>query len=407
MPCENLSMYASACVGPPWRRSVLRRLTVPLGGEDALIHARRPRDVYHMRPNRTVPHRGDGRAPVVPGLALPDVERGHFMHRSILRLSHDGLKASGPDVAWNTLAQGQPLVVIGVVELSFQLRWDGHPSDQEDRRHLCLRRLRRHVLRINAPIQIPDVCRANDTRRHALGPGRGVAQPALPGLRRPGVRRRQFITRQIFGLTSYRLVPGGVQDTWNRQPFWDVLFIVPAVEFLLVLGGYITIHHEQTVAFFRCHGLPPYVLFASHNCGHYQSPYTRCDADGEATVSPAPRKRSRAASTTGSISVGACPTPTTATNSPCGRTSTIRRACASERTSLSMPHTTRVGHCRRWSAGHNAGRSGGPCCTRCWMYAGSSFQTQRPSACCRSTPMASSRWSSSLRPATMGDTLRR
>src|SRR5262249_14057696 len=235
-----------------------------------------------------------------------------------------------------------------------------------DRRHLCRRRLRRHVLRVDAPIQVPDVGCANDARRHALGPWCRIQQPPLPGLRIPGVGRRQFITRQIFRSAVYCLIPGGVQDTWNRQPFWDVLFIVPAVEFLVVLGGHITKHHEQTVAFFRCHGLPPLWIVASHTCRPQQSPYTRCDADA-ATTFPAPRKRSRAASTTGSISVGACPTPGTATNSPCGRTSTMRRACASERTSLSMPHTTRVGHCRRSSAGHNAGRCGGPCCTRCWI----------------------------------------
>src|SRR5262249_17959655 len=80
-----------------------------------------------------------------------------------------------------------------------------------------------------------------------------------------------------------------------------------------------------------------------------------------------PRKRSSAASAAGSISVGACPTPGTATSSPFGSTSTMRRACASERTSLSVPHTTRVGQGRRWSIGHNAGRGGAPRCTRCWM----------------------------------------
>src|SRR5262245_1961031 len=35
----------------------------------------------YVRPHLAVPHRGDGRAPVVPGLALPDVERRHFMQR--------------------------------------------------------------------------------------------------------------------------------------------------------------------------------------------------------------------------------------------------------------------------------------------------------------------------------------
>src|SRR6266849_53576 len=115
MPCKHLSMHANACLGHLWRRSVLRRLTVPLSGEDAPVHARRPRGVDHVQPNLTVPYRSDGRAPVIPGLALPDVERGHFMYRGVLRLSHHGLKASGTDVARNALAQGQPFVVIGVV----------------------------------------------------------------------------------------------------------------------------------------------------------------------------------------------------------------------------------------------------------------------------------------------------
>src|SRR5947207_11107688 len=77
-----------------------------LGGKDTLVHARRPRGVDHVRPNLTVPHRGDGRAPVVPSLALPDVERGHFMDRGVFRFPHHGLKAPRTDVARNTLAQG-------------------------------------------------------------------------------------------------------------------------------------------------------------------------------------------------------------------------------------------------------------------------------------------------------------
>src|SRR6266849_4860314 len=60
-------------------------------------------------------------------------------------------------------------------------------------------------------------------------------------------------------------------------------------------------------------------------------------------VSPAPRNCSRPVSTTGSTSVGACATPGTGTNSPRGSASTMRLACASESTSLSVPHTTLVG----------------------------------------------------------------
>src|SRR5439155_4971495 len=104
-----------------------------------------------------------------------------------------------------------------------------------------------------------------------------------------------------------------------------------------------------------------------------------------------PRKRSRAATTTGSTSVGACPTPGTVTSSPFGRVATMRRACASERTSLSLPHTTRVGQVTRWSAGQSAGRGGAPIRTRWRMYSGSIFQIQWPSGRCLSTPSASSR----------------
>ena len=50
-------------------------------------------------------------------------------------------------------------------------------------------------------------------------------------------------------------------------------------------------------------------MSASRDGTLQQLPYTRCVADGTALLSPAPRKRSSAVSTTGSISVGACPTP--------------------------------------------------------------------------------------------------
>src|SRR5262252_37977 len=50
-------------------------------------------------------------------------------------------------------------------------------------------------------------------------------------------------------------------------------------------------------------------MSASRDSTLQQLPYTRCADDGAAMLSPTPRKRSRAASTTGSISVGACPTP--------------------------------------------------------------------------------------------------
>ena len=79
----------------------------------------------------------------------------------------------------------------------------------------------------------------------------------------------------------------------------------------------------------------------------------------------APRKRSSAANTTGSTKVGACPMPGTLTSSPRGNTSTIRRACASESTSLWLPHTTKVGQPSACSTGHSGGRAGGPCSTRC------------------------------------------
>ena len=69
--------------------------------------------------------------------------------------------------------------------------------------------------------------------------------------------------------------------------------------------------------------------------------------------------------TTGSTRVGACPMPGTVTNSPRGSTSTMLRACASERTSLSFPHTTIVGQESICNAGHNGGRAGAPCLTRC------------------------------------------
>ena len=63
-----------------------------------------------------------------------------------------------------------------------------------------------------------------------------MLQPPLPGLRISGLRRRQFVTCQVFGPALHRLILGGVQDPWNGQLLWDVLFVVPAVEFLLVLG---------------------------------------------------------------------------------------------------------------------------------------------------------------------------
>ena len=49
--------------------------------------------------------------------------------------------------------------------------------------------------------------------------------------------------------------------------------------------------------------------------------------------------------------VGACPTPGTATSSPRSRAGTIRRAWASERTSLSVPQTISVGQETRPSVG--------------------------------------------------------
>src|SRR5262247_3246181 len=54
-------------------------------------------------------------------------------------------------------------------------------------------------------------------------------------------------------------------------------------------------------------------MSASRDGTLQQLPYTRCADDGAAMLSPTPRKRSSAASTTGSISVGVCPTPGTAT----------------------------------------------------------------------------------------------
>ena len=102
-------------------------------------------------------------------------------------------------------------------------------------------------------------------------------------------------------------------------------------------------------------------------------------SERETTFFRAPRKSSKAARATGSISVGACPMLGTATSPPEGRAATMRRARGSERTSLSIPHPTKVGHATRWRKGD----SGGPCSTRCWVYVGSVFQTQRPSGGCR------------------------
>src|SRR5215469_1836324 len=89
------------------------------------------------------------------------------------------------------------------------------------------------------------------------------------------------------------------------------------------------------------------------------------EGEGHYRACRAPRKRSRAAKTTGSTRVGAWPMPGTRTSSPRGKLSTMRRAWASERTSLSLPHTTRVGQASACSAGHSGGRAGGPRSTRC------------------------------------------
>jgi hypothetical protein len=70
----GLSIAASLAIAPDGAHT-------SLGRKDAPIHARRTLIMHHMRPNLAVPHRSDGRAPVIPGLTLWYVERRHFMYR--------------------------------------------------------------------------------------------------------------------------------------------------------------------------------------------------------------------------------------------------------------------------------------------------------------------------------------
>src|SRR5919106_2868817 len=105
------------------------RMWTDLGWENALVYAWRTLGMHHVLSNLAVPHRSNGSTPVVPGLTLPDIERGHLMHRDVFWLSHGRGKAPRSNVARNAPAQGQALVVIGVIELLVQLYRDGHPSD--------------------------------------------------------------------------------------------------------------------------------------------------------------------------------------------------------------------------------------------------------------------------------------
>jgi hypothetical protein len=92
----------------PWAPTVLTQAEVQrlLGRKDAPIHARRSLFMHHVRPNLTVPHWGDGRAPIIPRLALGDVKRCHFMHRGVFGRAHHDFKSSSPNVTRNALAQG-------------------------------------------------------------------------------------------------------------------------------------------------------------------------------------------------------------------------------------------------------------------------------------------------------------
>ena len=108
------------------------------------------------------------------------------------------------------------------------------------------------------------------------------------------------------------------------------------------------------------------------------------------TVRPA-RVLLSAAAVLSATLLAACATPGTATSSPCGNVSTMRRACASDSTSLVVPQTTSVGHWSFASTGHRSGRFGGPFVTRCSMYAGSIFHTHDPCGSWRRTPSATSR----------------
>src|SRR5262245_20552998 len=110
---------------------------------------------------------------------------------------------------------------------------------------------------MDAPVQVTNVRGSNHTRGHALRPGGGVCEPVLPGLTIPRLRGGEFIACQVSGAPSHRLIPRGVQDARNGQPLWEVLVVVPARKFGLVLGGDITVDHEYTVPFVRSHGVSP------------------------------------------------------------------------------------------------------------------------------------------------------
>ena len=135
--------------------------------------------------------------------------------------------------------------VVPVVEIRVDLGRHVHAPDLERRRHVALRDLRRHRLRMDHGVDVADVGRADGLGGATFRPFRRVRlHPLVRGaLQHRGVF--QLVAGEVLRPALHRFVAGAAEKAGHGEPLGEVLLVVPAVEVLLLVGGDVRPHHQE------------------------------------------------------------------------------------------------------------------------------------------------------------------